>query len=179
MDIIKKPALLMLVYFTCDYICPRTRSGRATVLAGLKLLPGKDYQLITISFDAKDNLSIARQMNANHITAIGIKFPPKIWALLTGDMEGIACITDSVGFRYYGVDHPVTLSSAVLNAGLDDACRGVVALVVRRPVLYCFTYQPVGTERFFSLLVVTGIVTLTSAAALFIYIRTTSRRSGS
>ena len=210
-DIITKPTILSLVYLTCDHICPQVLGGLAVALPGLKMSPGKDYQLITISFDAHDDAATALQKKANYIKATGMSFPEDAWKFLTGDRESIARITDAVGFHFqrdlhgfihpvvlvflsprgvitgyhyvsryqYGVEYPVTFSAAELNAELADASRGVVTLGVTKPVLYCFTHQPVGQERFFNLLVVTGIVTLLSVASFFVYLSRTSRRSGS
>ena len=210
-DIITKPTILSLVYLTCDHLCPQVLGGLAVALPGLKMSPGTDYQLITISFDAHDDPSIALQKKANYIKATGMSFPEDAWKFLTGDRENIARITDAVGFHFqrdlhgfihpvvlvflsprgvitgyhyvsryqYGVEYPVTFSAAELNAELADASRGFVTLGVTKPVLYCFTHQPVGQERFFNLLVVTGIVTLLSVAAFFVYLRMTSRRSRS
>ena len=210
-DIITKPTILSLVYLSCDHICPQVLGGLAVALPSLKMSPGKDYQLITISFDAQDDPATALQKKTNYIKATGMSFPKNAWKFLTGDRENIARITDAVGFRFqrdlhgfihpvvlvflspsrvitgyhyvsryqYGVEYPVAFSAAELNAGLADASRGVVRLGATKPVLYCFTHQPVGQERFFNLLVVTGIVTLLSVAVFFIYLRMTARRSGS
>ena len=210
-DIITKPTILSLVYLSCDHVCPQVLGGLAVALPSLKMSPGKDYQLITISFDAQDDPATALQKKANYIKATGMSFPKNAWKFLTGDGENIARITDAVGFRFqrdlhgfihpvvlvflspsrvitgyhyvsryqYGVEYPVAFSAAELNAGLADASRGVVRLGATKPMLYCFTHQPVGQERFFNLLVVTGIVTLLSVAVFFIYLRMTSRRPGS
>ncbi|MGO9951453.1 MAG: SCO family protein [Dissulfurispiraceae bacterium] len=210
-NVITKPTILSLVYLTCDHICPQVLGGLAAALPGLKLLPGKDYQLITISFDAQDDIAIARQKKAYYVKAAGKDFPLTAWKFLTGDRESIRRVTEAVGFSFqhdsngfihpvvlifvsarrvitgylyaskyqYDSEYPVTFSSAELNAGLDDASCGAVTLGVKKPVLYCFTHQPVGQERFFNLLAVTGVVTLLSVAAFFIYLRITSRKAGS
>jgi protein SCO1/2 len=209
-DIFTKPTILSLVYLTCDHICPQVLGGLAVALPGLKLSPGKDYQLVTISFDAQDDPATARQKKSNYIKAAGNSFPKNAWMFLTGGRESIAHLADAVGIRFqrdshgfihpvvlvflsprgvitgyhyvsryqYGVEYPVTFSTAELNAGLADASRGAVTRGATKPVLYCFTHQPPGQERFFNLLAVIGVVTLMSVAALFIYLRITSRRSG-
>src|ERR1700690_4180774 len=71
-DIITKPTILSLVYLTCDHLCPQVLGGLAVALPGLKMSPGTDYQLITISFDAHDDPSIALQKKANYIKATGM-----------------------------------------------------------------------------------------------------------
>ena len=112
-DIIKKPTILSLVYLTCDHICPQLLGGLAVALPGLKLLPGKDYQLVTVSFDERDDPTTAAGKKANYVKAAGRKFPADAWKFLTGDRENIARITDAVGFHFqrdsHGFVHPVIL----------------------------------------------------------------------
>ena len=112
-DLITKPTILSLVYLTCDHICPQVLGGLAVALPSLKLSPGKDYQLITVSFDAQDDPATAMQKKSNYIKAAGISFPKKAWKFLTGDRDSIARITEAVGFRFqhdsHGFIHPVVL----------------------------------------------------------------------
>jgi protein SCO1 len=207
-DLITKPTILIPVYFSCDHYCPQILGALATALADLKPLPGRDYQLITISFDENDDPANARRVKANYIKAAGEKFPDGAWKFLTGSRESIAAVTEAVGFHFrrdsHGFIHPVVLvflasdgkitgynyvsvfrygvqSSASfsppdLAAGLDKASKGLVSLEVKKPVLYCFPYQPAGQERFFRLLGVTGGVTIFSLIFFFIYLKVTGRR---
>jgi protein SCO1/2 len=59
-DIIRKPTILTLVYLTCDRVCPQALGGLAVAMGNIKLTPGIDYKLITISFDERDDPAIAR-----------------------------------------------------------------------------------------------------------------------
>lgn len=208
-DIIRKPTILTLVYFTCDHICPQMLGGLASALADVKLKPGKDYQLITISFDDRDDPSVAKEKKVNYIKATGIPFPEEAWKFLTGSGESIRRITEAFGFHYrreshgfihpevlvflspggkitgyhyvskyqYGLEYPVTFSAAELTAGIVNASRGTPAFSIRKTVLYCFPHEPAGQERFFRLLSVTGVVTLLSIAAFFVYLKVTGRKS--
>jgi protein SCO1 len=112
-DIIRKPTILTLVYLTCDRICPQALGGLAAVMGNVKLTPGMEYQLITISFDERDDPDIAREKKVNYVKATGMHFPQDAWKFLTGDRESIRSITDAIGFHFqqdgHGFIHPVVL----------------------------------------------------------------------
>jgi protein SCO1/2 len=112
-DSIRKPTILTLVYLTCDRVCPQTLGGLAVAMGEVKLTPGIDYQLITISFDERDDPAIAREKKINYVKAAGRHFPQDAWKFLTGDRESIKGITDAVGFHFqqesHGFVHPVAL----------------------------------------------------------------------
>jgi protein SCO1 len=99
-SLINKPIILTLVYYSCTDICPQMLGGLANILGSIKLEPGRDYRVITISFDEEDNPAIAKSSKVNYIKAIGRPFPPDGWLFLTGNRKDIAKITDSVGFSF-------------------------------------------------------------------------------
>ena len=62
-----RPVLLMLVYFQCPYLCNRTLNGVAEAVRPASLTPGKDYQLVTISFDPREGPELAKAKRANYL----------------------------------------------------------------------------------------------------------------
>ncbi len=55
------PTILTLVYYHCPGICTPLLSGVAEALKGLKLQPGRDYMVLTISFDDSESHEIANE----------------------------------------------------------------------------------------------------------------------
>jgi protein SCO1/2 len=112
-DLTGQPVILNLVYFTCDRICPQMLSGLALALPQLSLTPGKQFRVLTVSFDATDTPGIARARKNNFIMAMGKPFPDEAWRFLTGSEGSIHRLTESVGFRYrrdlHGFLHPMVL----------------------------------------------------------------------
>ena len=49
-----KPAILTPVYYSCEHICPQMLEGLSQALPRLAVELGKDYRVITVSFDASD-----------------------------------------------------------------------------------------------------------------------------
>jgi protein SCO1 len=108
-----KPVLLTLVYYTCEHICPLVLSGLAQAVPRLAFTPGKDYRLITVSFDETDTPKIAREIKKNYIKAAGSPSGEEGWQFLVGDRDAIGQLTKAVGFTFrkeiHGFDHPVVL----------------------------------------------------------------------
>ena len=75
-NFIDKPTIIAPVYLSCTHECPMLLGGLARVLGKLDMVkPGKDFQVITLSFDEKDTPAIARDKKRNYVTAIGRPFP--------------------------------------------------------------------------------------------------------
>jgi protein SCO1 len=99
-NLIKKPTILTLVYYSCSGVCPQMLGALASALGGVKLEPGKDYELVTISFDKDDTPAIAKEKKVNYIKATGTIFPADAWRFLTGGEESINLLTKAVGFNF-------------------------------------------------------------------------------
>lgn len=119
-DFLGKSAILVIVYYTCEHICPQMLGGLSQALPRLAFTPGKDYRVISVSIDANDTPQIARSAKKNYIKAIGPfnraedrTFPEDGWKFLTGPKQSIHDLTEAVGFSYrtdiHGFTHPVVL----------------------------------------------------------------------
>lgn len=111
-SMINKPTILSFVYFDCPGLCSPLLDGIADVVSKMDLSLGKDYNIITISFNTKDTPEKARIKKQNFIQKIDEKDRGH-WIYLTGDLENIQKITEAAGFRYkpMGLDfvHPATI----------------------------------------------------------------------
>ncbi|MDD1713386.1 MAG: SCO family protein, partial [Methanoregulaceae archaeon] len=112
-DLLGRPVILTLVYYTCDRICPQMLEGLARVLPALSLTPDRQYRVLTVSFDEKDTPMIARSKKNDYMTAVEKPLPETAWRFLTGQKESIDRLTGAVGFQYrrdsHGFIHPVVL----------------------------------------------------------------------
>jgi protein SCO1/2 len=112
-ELVDRPTVLMLVYYSCSHICPQFLGGFAGSLAGLQLDPARDYRVLTVSFDDTDRPVDAREAKKNYIKAVGRPFPEDTWHFLTGDSEDIMKLSDAVGVRFakagHGFVHPEVL----------------------------------------------------------------------
>jgi protein SCO1/2 len=199
-DLADRPTIIAPVYFHCQHVCPTLLMGLATALGKLEIVaPGKDFQVVALSFDDRDTPAIAREKKPNYLAAIKRPFPPEAWSFLTGDQRDIRKFTDAVGFRFQrdGMDfsHPVTL--IVLAPGgkvvrylygttflpfqvtmaVTEAARGTVGSPAGRVLTYCFSYDAQKGSYVFNILKVVGTVMILTVLSFFIYLMVTGRRA--
>jgi protein SCO1/2 len=112
-DLIRKPTILVLVYYTCGRFCPQVLAGLAAALPDVRLVADQEYQVITVSFDETDTPATARHLKRNYLKAMERPFPADAWRFLTGSRENIKELCDAVGFTFrkemHGFAHPVAL----------------------------------------------------------------------
>lgn len=161
-----KPVLLLLVYFRCPGICTPLLQDLAKAVDECDLRPGKDYRLVTISFDPSEDAEMAKLKRENMLAYMKKPVSPQDWRFLTGDEANIHKITEAVGFHYMrdknGVDfvHPTTLifvtpegtiarylegadfSPADLKMAILDASAGHVRGFMKRVQQLCYAYDP-------------------------------------
>ncbi len=168
-----KPVILNLAYFTCPMLCPLIMHGMVKGLKKSSLVPGKDYKIITVSFDPHDTYQVAAQKKASMDSTFGKyqKQAESSWYFLTGKQDQITQLTKSVGFDYkylpkkkmfahtaaliflsskgkvdrylYGISY----APLQLENALGDAAHGKIGSTLVRIVLYCCQYDP-GTGKY-------------------------------
>lgn len=189
-DIIKVPTIIVPVYFSCPNVCHMHQSAVANVLPKVKMEPGTEYQVLSISFDETDNPEKAMQEKNNYMAAMDHQYPETAWNFLTSDIETVETIMDAIGYRYKreGRDfiHPVVLVTVTpegkisryiygntflpfdLTLALTEASAGRSGLSVKRIVSYCFSYDPEGKQYVFNITKVAGTVILIFAVFIFL-----------
>ena len=168
-----KPVILNLAYFTCPMLCPLIMHGMVKGLKQTSLVPGKDYKIITVSFDPHDTYKTAAIKKASMDSTFGKyrKQAEANWYFLTGKQDAITKLTKSVGFDYkylpkkkmfahtaaliflsskgkvdrylYGISY----APLQLENALGDAANGKIGNTLVRIVLYCCQYDP-GTGKY-------------------------------
>jgi protein SCO1/2 len=206
-NMIDRPTMLAVVYYNCAHMCPQFLEGLAISLGKLKLVPGKDYRVLTVSFDDTETPELARSFKKNYLKAIGRAFPEDAWSFLTGsgddtkrlcDALGISVMKSGHGFihpevliflapggritrymqvsRYdYGLSYPITFADFELSQAVAEAGEGKVCTVGATVPLYCFAHEPSGQSAFFTIMKITGLVTLLMILSLFFYLRREER----
>lgn len=142
--LIDRPVILTLVYFNCEHLCPQVLGGLAEVLGKLDLTPGRDYRVITLSFDEDDTPGIARQTKENYQQAAQKSFPEDSWKFLSGGRESIEKVTAAVGLNFrkegHGFVHPVV---AVILSPEGKITRYIPVSKYLYGVAYPITFSPV------------------------------------
>ncbi len=197
-DLVHAPTVLALVYYRCPNACDYLLTGMAGVLADVEAVPGKDFQVITISIDPRETTVDALKSKKIGLESIEAPFPAEDWRFLTGDEKNINAVADAIGFHYVKdgdeFDHPLGL--VILSpkgkivrymTGTDflpvdlkmsflEASTGTVGPTIAKVLRFCLSYDPQKHGYVFNMLKVTGIVTLALAAGFLLYLVLSGRR---
>jgi len=191
-QIIHKPAILALVYLHCPNVCGLLLQNLADALNQLPAEPGKEYEVLSVSFDETEKPSLALEKKRMYLKMIQKPFPEDAWRFLTGDKENIQQLTDAVGFHFKRVgedfEHPVALIILAsdgkivrymygadplpfdLKLALVEASQGRIGPAISKIAQFCFSYDPKGKKLVFNTLKVTGTVTLLFALSFVVFL---------
>jgi protein SCO1/2 len=95
-----KPVLLALVYYRCPMLCTQILNGVVGSLKAVAFNPGRDFEVLSISFDPKDTPELAASKKQTYLRRYGRVGTANGWHFLTGDEASIKVLTDAVGFHY-------------------------------------------------------------------------------
>lgn len=186
-QLVDKPTLLTLNYFSCAGICTPQLQGVVDVLNRVGAVPGKDFQVVTVSFDPRDTVEIAAQKRTNYLGVVTRPMPPSAWRFLVGAEADTKALADAVGFKFrrQGQDyvHPaaiivlspkgvvtrylygITYLPADLEMAVREATRGQARPTINRILDICFSYDPEGRRYVFSFTRIAAVVIILGAAA--------------
>ena len=191
-----KPVVLSLVYYECPMLCTISLNGLARALEVLSFVPGQQFEVLTVSFDAKEGTELAAAKKRAYMASYDKSDEgARGWHFLTGDEESVDRLTRAVGFRFAWDEetkqfaHPagilvaapdgtithylfgVEYSPKDLRLALVAAGQGEVGNAVDQVLLYCFQYDP-KTGRYsaaiFNIVRIAGVVTLLAMAGLLL-----------
>lgn len=200
-DIIDRPTLFLPIYFYCPDICSKNLANLAIALNNLSLQPGKDFRVIALSFNEKEDFQDAAQAKRNYLKILDESFPAGEWFFLTGKEEAIRAATGAVGFRFKRIDdetfiHPAALMAVAgdgkiiryvygsflagdIDMALSSAQSGTVVRSVRRLLDFCFNYDPKTNRSVFQTIKIAILVLFgVTLASLWLYYRARGGRSG-
>lgn len=199
-DLVTKPTILVFVYHSCSHTCPTLLAGLSEVLSQIEPVPGRDFSILTVSFDETDTPALAAQKKKDYVKAAARDFPEGSWNFLTGDDVSISRLTAAAGFGFKrapnGFAHPVSLILLSpqgkitrylygvkflpmdLTLALTEASRGLAVPTVRKLLLYCYSYDPEGRRYVFNILRITGIATLLFIGLFIGWLTLSGRRRG-
>ncbi len=190
--LIDKPTVLAPVFLTCPDVCSFLLSNLSKTLGQLTSEPGKEFQVLAISFDETEGPPLALEKKKLYLEMIEKPFPEEAWKFLTGERESILALTNAVGFYFKREGntflHPVALIILApdgkitrylygteilpfdLKMALLEASEGRTGPTISKVLRFCFSYDPKGRKYVFNALKVTGIVTLTFAFSFILFL---------
>jgi protein SCO1/2 len=162
----KRPVVLLFAYYDCPMLCTQVINGLSSALGVLSLQPGKDFEIVTVSFNPHDTPETAREKKAIYIERYNKPGANEAWHFLTGDQPAIDRLTKAAGFKYaWDADtkqyaHPtgvmvltpdgrlarylfgIEYGPRDLRYALVEASEGRVGNAVDTLLLYCYHYDP-------------------------------------
>jgi protein SCO1 len=162
----KRPVVMVFAYYDCPMLCTMVINGLASALDVLTLEPGKDFEIVTVSFDPRDTPATARAKKAAYIARYHNPHAAAAWHFLTGRPDSIARLTRAAGFRYVWdtetkqFAHPtgvivltpdgrlarylfgIEYGPRDLRYAIVEASGGKVGSPVDSLLLYCYHYDP-------------------------------------
>ncbi|MDD4992494.1 MAG: SCO family protein [Paludibacter sp.] len=131
-QVINKPTILSFVYFDCPGLCSPLLEGVGGVIQKTDMVLGKDYQVITISFNFRDTPEKAKLKKTRFVDKYS-KGKGDGWIFLTTDSATIFKITDATGFKTKAVGLDFVHPSAIIAV----SPKGMITRY-----LYGITFQP-------------------------------------
>ena len=159
-----KPVLLQLGYNKCPMLCNLVLNGAFDGLKGVDWLPGKEFQVVSISVDPTETAALAKAKKESYLAEferpganLGVHF-------LTGSELMSKSVADAVGFAYRRQENGDYAHAAVLvlctpdgrvsrymygtkfepadlRMGLLEASEGKIGTTLDRFILWCHIYD--------------------------------------
>lgn len=166
----QRPTILSLVYFNCPSLCSLHLNGVLDTLKQLSLVPGRDYDLLAVSFDPKETSDLAAAKKYNYQQKYNFPDDGAGIHFLTGDENSVKTLADTIGFKYKWDDkakewahasaavlltpegkisrylHGVYFDPKTFRLSIVEASQGKVGSVVDSIMLFCYRYDPNGSQ---------------------------------
>jgi protein SCO1/2 len=161
-----RPVILSFVYYECPMLCNQVLNGLAGSLKTLSFDIGKEYDVVTVSFDARETPQLAAAKKESYMARYNRAGAANGWHFLTGDQKSIDALTQAAGFRYawdeksnqfahasaimmttpegklaryfYGIEY----APKELRLSIVEASANKIGSPVDQLLLYCYHYDP-------------------------------------
>jgi protein SCO1/2 len=162
----RKPVVLTFVYYECPMLCTEVLNGLESALRVLNETIGKEFDVITVSFDPKETPVLAAGKKKAYLERYKRPEAAQGWHFLTGESSSIETLTKAAGFNYFWdeASHQFAHASGIVVVtptgkvsryffGIDYAPRDVkfaliessnekIGSLTERLLLYCYHYDP-------------------------------------
>ncbi len=183
----EKPVILVLAYYRCPMLCTQVLNGLTTSMREMPFTVGKEFNVLTASFDPRETPDLAAAKKKTYVTSYGRAGGNEGWHFLTGKQPAIDALTKSVGFRYVydaKADQFIHTSGIIiltpkgkiskyfrdiafpardLRLGLVEASESKIGSPTDEILLFCYHYDPASgkyTTSILNLVRAGGVLTL-------------------
>jgi protein SCO1 len=161
-----KPVVLVMAYYECPMLCTFVLNGLNAGLKDLAWKPGKEFRVVTVSFDKRDTVESARKKREVYLQAYGRQIDPGGWDFLIADEKNVVELAKTIGFGYRWDEKTeqfahaagafivspngkltqtllgIQFSDRDLRLSLTEASEGKLGSAWDRVMLLCYHYDP-------------------------------------
>lgn len=161
-----KPLVLIPAYYQCPMLCSLVLNGMQKALTGVAWTAGKEFNVVTFSFDPRDTHDRAMEARARYVGGYGREVGDRGWDFLVGEESNIRRVTDAIGFTYRWEEkqqeyahasgafiitpdgrlsrtlYGISFSPRDLRLAISEASEGKLGGALERVLLFCFHYDP-------------------------------------
>jgi protein SCO1 len=181
-SLVNKPTIFTFVYYRCPGICSPLLNELAKMVDKMDLVLGKDYQILTVSFDHREKPDIAAAKKVNYLDLVGKRTDPKGWRFLTADSMSIQRLTDAAGFYFMRSGNDYVHAGALIvvspeakitryingikylpfdvTMAVYEASTGKVGPTIATLLTICYSYDPEAHSYTLNVVRISGIVVL-------------------
>ena len=197
----QKPVVLAFVYYDCPMLCTQVLNGMVTSFRVLPFAVGKEFDVVTISFDPRETPALAESKKKVYINYLPERLRANAangWHFLTGDQENITKITEAAGFHYRWDEkteqfahasaimvttphgklsryfYGVDYPARYLRLGLIESAENKIGTAADQLLLFCYHYDPAtGTygARIMRVMRIAGVITLLGIIAMVLLLK--------
>ena len=162
----RRPVVLAFVYYECPMLCTQVLNGLESSLRVLNESIGKEFDVVTVSFDPKETPVLAAGKKLAYLERYKRPEAAQGWHFLTGDQASIDALTQAAGFNYswdeathqfahasgivvttpagkisryfFGIEYP----PRDVKFALIESSNEKIGTLADRLLLYCYHYDP-------------------------------------
>lgn len=162
----KRPVVLAFVYYECPMLCTQVLNGLTSTLTAIDEQVGKDFDVVTVSFDPRETPILAAAKKKAYVERYGRAGTADGWHFLTGEEPAIQALTKAAGFSYQWDEQSQQFAHASgivvvtpdgrlsryffgieyaprdVRFALLESSAGRIGTAADRLLLYCYHYDP-------------------------------------
>lgn len=200
-DVVTKPTIVTFVYYRCPGICSPLLTELARTVDKMDLQIGRDYQIVTVSFDHREKPPLAGEKKASYLASLKHPIDPAGWRWFTADSATIMQLTDAAGFYFRAEGNDYAHAGALIvispegkvtryingiqylpfdvKMAVMEAAEGRTGPTIAKLIKYCYRYDPDAQSYTMNITRVGGLIVVALVAVfVVVFIVRPKKRTG-
>ncbi|HYQ46552.1 MAG TPA: SCO family protein [Polyangiaceae bacterium] len=159
------PVILTMNYSNCPMLCSLQLNALVDGLKKVDWTIGKEYRIVTVSFDPTETAELAHRTKARYLAQYGRPGSEGGWHFLHGSESNVQAMAKALGITYHYNEarkeyvHPATVVLTTPNGKIDrylygleypqktlhlslvETSEGKIGTTVDQLILFCFHYD--------------------------------------